>query len=260
MVMSDSLNMLVCGRHGRVLFNRNDKWVGEALQLYAEYSEHEVEIIGQMLKPGDVVVEVGANVGAITLPMARMVGPTGQVIAFEPQRPLFQCLAGTIALNSLLNVDCREAACGPVDGVSWLPRIDYTAPDNNLGAAHLISPDAGDGVQVNVVAIDSLRLPRLDFLKLDCEGYEKSVLDGATETIERCRPILFVEDDREGARAELYAKIGALGYTAHRVEPRLFNPYNYAGNPENNYITPAGEHVVSAMLVCLPNGLSCLEP
>ena len=91
-------------RHGLVAYNRNDQYVGRSLQVYGEYSELEAQFLAAWLQPGDVVVEAGANIGPVTVPLARAVGPEGRVYAYEPQRLVFQLLCCNLALNELGNV------------------------------------------------------------------------------------------------------------------------------------------------------------
>src|SRR5437667_3081653 len=80
-------------RHGVMLYNLNDVYIGTMLDLYGEFSEGEEEVFRQFLRSGMTVVEVGANIGAHTLSIARHVGPQGRVLAFEPQRKVFKSCA-----------------------------------------------------------------------------------------------------------------------------------------------------------------------
>ena len=91
-------NRVQQSRYGRMLFNANDTYVGTSIEAYGEYSEGEVQLFRQILRPGDVVVDAGANIGAHTLFFARAVSPGGAVFAFEPQR-----LLCTRPANSILD-------------------------------------------------------------------------------------------------------------------------------------------------------------
>ena len=73
-------------RHGKLMYLLNDAYIGRSLDVYGEYSEGEIDLFRQLLRPGDVAIDVGANIGALTVPMARLVQPGGAVVAFEPQR------------------------------------------------------------------------------------------------------------------------------------------------------------------------------
>ena len=135
---------------------------------WGEFSEGEVDLFRQVLRPGALVVEAGANIGAHTVPIAKLIGPTGHVWAFEPQRIVHQTLCANIALNSLTNVTALWAAVGREAGQLLVPTIDY-ARDNNFGGLGLEGRTQGE--PVSVLTIDSLRLPRLDLLKADVEGH-----------------------------------------------------------------------------------------
>ena len=86
-----------------------------------------------------------------------------------------------------------------------------------------------------MLTIDSLRLPRLDLLKADVEGMEQAVLEGASATIERCRPLLYVENDREEKSAALLACLQSMGYVGYAHAPPLYSPANYFGEANNPF-------------------------
>lgn len=231
-VMTSGRNRLTRARHGLMLFNRHDKYIGRSIDRYGEFSEAESDLFQQILSPGAVVVEAGANVGAHTLPLAQSVGPRGKVYAFEPQRLLFQCLCGNIALNSIANVDCRYEALGAKPGAATIPPLDYDA-ENNFGGLGLTETATGE--QVPIVTIDSLELTRCDLIKADVEGMELDVLRGAAVTIDRFHPILYVENDRRELSPALIKHIQGLDYKLYWHVPPLFNPANYFGNGENEF-------------------------
>ena len=81
--------------------------------------------------------------------------------------------------------------------------------------------------------LDDFGLERVDFLKLDVEGFESQVLEGAAATIERCRPVMYVENDREEKSPGLIQQLFDMGYRLWWHTPPLFNPNNFKGNPEN---------------------------
>jgi FkbM family methyltransferase len=225
-------------RHGLMLFNPKDAYVGRSLDLYGEFSEGEVQLFAQLVRAGDVVVEVGSNIGALTIPLANLTGPTGRVFAFEPQRILFQTLCASVALNGITNVIARNEAVGAVAGVLPVPMLDYSHAANYGGLP--LGPEADwankENVpveEVPVVTLDSVRLLRCRLLKIDVEGMEADVLAGAKETIARCRPLLYVENDRAEKAEKLVAAMKELGYVLHWHTPPLFLPDNHAKNAEN---------------------------
>ena len=99
-------------RYGPMLYLANDLYVGRSLDRYGEWSEAEMELLRQVVRPGNVVLDIGANVGTHTIFLAQTVGPEGAVLAFEPQRMVFQILCANVALNGLPNVYTHHAAVG----------------------------------------------------------------------------------------------------------------------------------------------------
>ena len=82
-----------------MLYNPRDMYIGRSLDLYGEFSEGEVEVFAQILREGDLALDLGANIGCHTVFMAKKVGDKGVVIAVEPQRLIFQLLSANVALN-----------------------------------------------------------------------------------------------------------------------------------------------------------------
>lgn len=220
-------------RYGQMLYNIYDQYVGRSLDLYGEYSEGEVAMFRQIVHPGQVIVEVGANIGAHTVFLAQHVGPSGKVLAFEPQRILFQVLCANMALNNIPNVYCFQQALGAATAIVKLPQINYQK-DYNFGGVALRY--YADGEDVSVTTLDSYNLQRCDLLKVDVEGMENQVLRGAVATIERLKPMLYVENDRKDQSAALIRYIDSLGYTMYWDKPRLYNPQNFLNNPENVFL------------------------
>lgn len=226
----DGFNRMCQARAGLMLYNRHDMYIGRSLELYGEFSEGEVELFRQTIKPGMLAVEVGANIGAHTLALSKLVGDQGRVFAFEPQRIVYQTLCANLALNSVLNVDCRCLAVGAEAGSLFVPPLDYNAT-NNFGGLGLGGYASGEPTQV--ITLDALNLPRCEFLKADVEGMELEVIKGAEATIRRCQPMLYIENDREEKSSALIRYIDSLEYDLYWHRPPLFNPSNFLKNPEN---------------------------
>jgi FkbM family methyltransferase len=224
------INHLVPARHGLMLYNPRDTYIGRSVERYGEYSQGEVELFRQVIRPGMTVVEVGANIGAHTLVLSQLVGEAGVVHAFEPQRILFQTLCANLALNSRLNVFCRCEAVADQPGTTRVPPLEY-GQENNFGA--LCLGQYHEGEPVSVVTVDGLQLTRCDFLKADVEGMELEVLKGAAVTIRRCRPVLYVESDRPKKTPALIEHLLSLGYDLYWHLPPYFNPQNDYHTAEN---------------------------
>lgn len=243
-------------RYGQMVFNVNDTYIGRSLDVYGEYSEGEVELFRQILKPGSVVIEAGANMGAHTLALARLVTKSGVVIAFEPQRILFQTLCANLALNSVSNVYVFPQAVGALAGAVFVPPLDYTK-ENNFGGLALGGYQSGERVPIS--PLDDFSFPACHFLKIDVEGMELDVLRGATKLISRFKPVIYIENDRQEKSTELVRHLASLGYQLYWHRPPYFNPQNFLGNAENVF-----GNIVSLNMICvhgsLPHDLRGVQP
>lgn len=240
----DGFNQLRMCRTGPMIYNKNDTYCGGSLEKYGEFSWLEHEMFEQIVRPGQVVVEAGANIGAHTVGLASLVGRRGTVLTFEPQRILFQTLCANLALNQCTNVGAFQEALGAADGEIVAPAPN-PALRTNFGALSLHAVPHGDKVRLR--RLDSLDLPGCHFLKIDVEGMEAEVLAGARDTILRYRPTLYLENDRPERSSDLIKLVFSLGYDAFWHLPPLFNPDNFAGEAEN--IFPS---IWSANMLCTP--------
>jgi len=218
-------------RHGIMLYAVRDRYIGRSLDLYGEFSEGEMEVIGQIVRRGQLVLDIGANIGTHTVVLSRLVGGGGSVLAFEPQRQIFQILCANVALNALSNVHTYHAAVGRQCGNICVPRMNLESPDNFGGVSLNQKPGAGEIVRL--ITVDSLELPACHFMKVDVEGMENEVLAGAEQTIRKYRPILYVENDREKESAALISRLLELDYRLYWHLPRLYTAKNHFANPQN---------------------------
>jgi FkbM family methyltransferase len=217
-------------RHGTFLYNVNDAFIGRSLDLYGEWCEAELTVLGQVVRSGDVVLDVGANIGTHTVFFSKQVSDPGVVYAFEPQRLTFQNLCANCTLNALSNVLTRQVAVGDDKKTIRIP-VFNPEREMNFGAIAMKEDEAGEPVEV--IRIDDLSLRRCNLIKIDVEGMEPAVLKGAAETIQRLRPVLFVENNTREHSAEVIRTVESLGYNAFWHIRRYFNPDNYFGNSEN---------------------------
>ncbi len=244
LTQSDMNELKQC-RHGYMLYNKHDQYVGQSFLQYGEFSEKEIELFDQIIQPGMIVLDIGANIGAHTLYFANKVGLTGAVIAFEPQRVIFQTLCANMALNNVTHAICFHAAVSKDNGSIMIPSLDYHR-EGNYGGLSLGQFQQGESVQV--MTIDSMQLPQCQFMKIDVEGMEKDVLLGARNTIEKHSPIIYAENDREEKSSALIALLMELDYKLYWHLPPLYNPNNFFKNATNIFGS-----VVSVNMLCLPN-------
>jgi len=219
-------------RHGPMLALRGDQYITRSLELYGEFSPGEWLLLEQLARPGQTVVEIGANIGTHSVTLARRCAPA-PLYVFEPQQRVFQILCANLALNDIGNAIAFPEACGETEGQAVIPPLDYGA-NANFGGVSLESDTAGAaGQRVRVRPLDSLELAECGLIKIDVEGFEPQVLRGARETIARCRPTLYVENDRAANQGEVISLMAGMGYRLYWHTPRLFDPKNFRGCTEN---------------------------
>jgi FkbM family methyltransferase len=182
---------------GRFIVNRHCAFQAESLiktgrpHIWDEINK--ILTLVSRLPDNCVVVDAGANIGLVAVPVAQAVLPRGGVVhAFEVQRMMCYALCGSAALNDLENLIVRNQALGATIGTLGAGKPDYGRPQD-FGMFSLIDQAGPQLEQVEVVTVDSLGLPRLDFLKVDVEGMEIEVLKGARGSIERHLPWGWVE-------------------------------------------------------------------
>jgi FkbM family methyltransferase len=226
----DGFNQLARCRSGVMLCNRNDTYIGASLRKYGEFSAEETTLFRLIVQPGRTVLDIGANIGVHTIDLSRLVGPGGIVHSFEPQRLMFQLLCANVALNSCSNVFAHNMAIGAAGGTIRVPSLD---PEelHNYGGLSLLG--AGLGEPVALITIDSMDLGDCQFIKIDIEGMETEALLGAAVTIERFRPILYVENDRQARSAELIGLLQQYGYRLYWHLPPLYSANNFRADREN---------------------------
>jgi FkbM family methyltransferase len=243
-MLASNIRTATC-RYGDISYYADDQFIGHGLEKYGEYSEAEIALWRQIIKPGWTVLDVGANIGALTLPLAKLVGPKGQVFAFEPQPENYALLQKNIEQNQLEStVTTYDCALGAGQTTIRVPPL-ASLGHNNYGGFELHDNDFGD--QVAIRPLDSLVLDAVHFMKVDVEGSEADVLRGAKDTIQRFRPILYVEADRRDKAEELMLLIRSMNYYTHEHLPPLFNPSNFRGNPQNDF-----GNIVSINVLCIP--------
>lgn len=253
-LFDDGMIAMKACRHGSFIYPVRDTFIGRSLDLYGEWCEAELDTLGPLIREGDVVVDVGANIGTHAVFFGQRVGSKGRVIALEPQGVAYKLLAANVARNDLGDVVmCLREAAGDQEGVVAIPVVDPSTAVN-FGAVAVRTGGAGTE-PVKLRAIDSLDLSRCDLLKIDVEGLEPEVLAGARETIARHQPILFVENNTVEGSARLLKAIRDLGYEAYWHIARYYRAENFFKNPHDVFSIYQPE----ANLLCAPKGRSVAE-
>ena len=182
---------------GYVVFaDRDDSQIGARLHATRSHEPHVEAFMRGFLRAGDVVLDVGANIGSLAMLAASCVGPTGRVIALEPLERNARLLARSIQANGFGQVELVAAAAADQAGELELRTHPLTSNSARPAAAgELLREARGETVRVPTLVLDEALagLARLDLLKIDIEGMEPLALRGFERGIERLRPVLLSE-------------------------------------------------------------------
>lgn len=236
---------MVKGKNGYCLYNHNDVYIGKSIEDYGEFSTHEANLFQRLCKEGDVVVEVGSNIGTHTQVLSKIVTNKGHVLAFEPQRLAFQTLCANLAINSITNVDAYNEAVGSVVKKIVVPDLDYTK-NNNFGGISLHNIQKGKEVLQTTLDAFINRLNQFDFLKIDVEGMEIDVIEGAKKILSKFNPIIYLENDRQEKSEQLIGLLLSMGYKLFWHLPPLYNSNNFFENETNIF-----PNIVSVNMLCV---------
>jgi FkbM family methyltransferase len=230
--------VIAATNHGTMIVNRNDYrmvdersgyGVGYQLLNTASFDQSEVDFALGLLSlrrqyfgPGVVALDCGANVGVHTVEWAKHMHGWGSIIAIEAQERIYYALAGNIAINNCLNATAVWGAVGRENEEIKIPVPNYLV-SSSFGSLELKKSATNeyigqsiDYAEENMVvvqqrAIDSFGLGRLDFIKIDVEGMEVDVLDGASGVIQAFLPIMLIEIIKSD-RSQIESMLKSMGY------------------------------------------------
>jgi FkbM family methyltransferase len=212
--------------------------IGKCFDLYGEYSESEIAVMRAFLREGSTVIEVGANIGDLTIPLAGIVGISGRVYAFESHPSNFNVLCGNLALNGITNTKPVNAFVATSDKVDTSSR--WWGPDAYTG--NVWKPD--------FLPLDSLAITACDLIKVDVDGKELDVLKSGEMQIERFRPVLYFENDTRDTSPELLSiAMHNLGYDLYWHLAPVFSKDNFFGNSVNHWVP---KDILSIMILGIP--------
>lgn len=179
-------------------------------------------LLEQYIRPGTVAIDIGAFNGVHTISMAKAVGKKGRVIAFEPQAKIYRELVQNCLLNKLNNVEAWHCAIGNEQGQVAL------CHDPKMEAGTWIGVNGTELVELRT--LDSFHLRNISLMKIDAEGFEDKVLDGAKETLSANKPVIIIEiqggwdfdtapDNIRQNIIHTKQKLEELNYTVTKVSP-----------------------------------------
>ncbi|MDP1611959.1 MAG: FkbM family methyltransferase [Sulfuritalea sp.] len=180
--------------------------------------EKEVDFLGRWLRPGMNVIDIGANVGVYSLPIARAVGNSGRVFAFEPGAGARRHLEASRLRNGMDNLQILPCALSDSEKEGWLQE-GTSSELNSLGAGR---PAAGNGERVRVSTLDiqerECQWPSIDFIKIDAEGQEERIVAGGRAFFSGGSPLVMYEVKHgSGQTSATRWILEALGYRTYRL-------------------------------------------
>lgn len=152
----------------------------------------------QHVKNKRTALDIGANVGLWSRDLVKYFD---QVIAFEPVAMFRECLEKNVTAS---NISVESVALGDSEG-----QVRMIITEGNTGHTH-VDPASTNG-DTRIIRLDSLNLQNVDYIKIDCEGFEYRVLQGAKETIQRCRPVVVIEQKPHDMYSKDYGQFAAIG-------------------------------------------------
>ena len=184
--------------------------------------EQELAVLGQFVKAGDRCLDIGCNMGAYSHALSNL---GAKVTAFEPNPVMVDIVRGL----ALPGVEVQQIALSNVDGQATL-NVPLVSSGHALAS---LRDDPADNVQTQKITVDTRRLDSLEltglkFVKIDVEGFEEQVLEGAQATITRERPTLLIEIEERhnsGGLARIVERLAALGYTAHYLRGGIWQDF-----------------------------------
>lgn len=193
-----------------VIVDANEPDFGRAIVDSGAWEPHVISAIVSSLRPGDVYVDIGGNVGVMAFNAAKAVGPTGKVIAFEPNPRNTMAFQRGMLANGTENVRLFAMA------VSDVPRMVSITRMSNAKTSTTIDPLQTNYV-VQALPADELLAgePRIDFIKIDIEGFELPALQGLSQTLARHKPLVLCEFNP--------LCLGEAGFTPSILADRIFD-------------------------------------
>lgn len=246
----------VDGRWGPCTYFLKDEYVGRSVRNYGEYNPDEVEKILELVKEtyneGDVVLDIGANIGCIS---QALVSSGYNTMFFEPQPEIYKVAAENVHGLEGAYKQGYNLALGSSVGTVKMPKVAYSEKGNFGGLG--IGTNMGRGTyDVRCTTLDEFMgnpyrttFRRVAFMKIDVEGYELEVLRGAHNTIMRDKPVMYIEDDRSDKSYALRKYIREdLGYWIEEHKPTLYRERNFFGLQRNIW----DKNYASHNIICRP--------
>jgi FkbM family methyltransferase len=223
--MDKALRIKRCKRN-TYLYNINDTIVGTSLDKYGEYAEVDFALTDQILRAGDVVIDVGANIGTHSVEFSKLVGDTGLVISLEPSTLNYSFLVSNLTINSCFNTQHFKAAISDQDH-GYIPVFNVNEQRDHSELR--LGYDEYSGQETEYTAtftLDEISLERCAFIKISVPGRNYQVLKTAERLLTTIRPFVLIEYDME-EKEEILQYFASANYHCYIVPNKLYNSKNH---------------------------------
>lgn len=231
--LSDFKNGFTITNHGFGIFlDPKDQVISRYIAIKKEWEQNETNFLKTIIHEGMIVVDIGANIGYFSLLLSNLIGSTGKVFSFEPNPRSFNFLKKNTEQNKIKNIKIFQNAVGNKDRMTKLFLSKINFGDNRISPTLIEDTDAErEIIDVKMVTLDNiLQNETIDFLKVDSQGAEMKILEGAKKTLEKNKKIkMFLEFWPIGLKSQgceplnFLSKIHSLGFKIYDLEVDISN-------------------------------------
>ena len=205
------MNILKTQTDNLIINTLPNDWCGNSIHNKKSWEPHITKLLNRNFKSDSVFVDVGSNYGWHSIKSSPY---CNTVYSFEPQKLIHDIQNTSIIENFLTNINLFNCGIGDTNEIKEMSPIDYNNPSINMGD---LSVGIG-GESIEVRTLDSFQIPKVDFIKIDVQGYEKYVLEGGKNTIMSSKPTIIIEmEDHQLRRfnygvVELFEQLRSMNY------------------------------------------------
>lgn len=211
------MNLLETKINDNIIFTLSNDWSGSSIHKGILWEPHITRFLNRNLSEDSIFVDVGSNYGYHSINSAKL---CHSIYSFEPQKHIYDIQLKSIQFNNINNIYTFNTAIGSYDGHTTMTPIDYNHPSVNIGDLSI----GENGQSVEIKTLDSININRVNFIKIDVQGYEKYVLEGAKNLIYSNYPTIIIEMEEHQLRrfnygvVTLFELIKNLGYHIYFLE------------------------------------------
>ena len=237
------------------------------VRVLKSLSEEEIDLktVKYFVNPGDLAIDVGANIGVITLFLSRLVGDSGCVYSIEPNPMTFEILSHNVSKLKLNNVNLLNYGISDKNrlAIMEVPKYDNSGNENFYQSMIVDSSKKNNLLRHYKVELKSLDCllseisQKVSFVKIDVEGHELQAIKGAMQLINQFKPALLIEvsgdpDDKGSATNNLFEQLMSIGYLPYCFDGNILRR-RVKGDKSINYFFLTEDHIYNAKQRLLPN-------